>query len=102
MEKFTNGDIWKPINIPNTYKKLKAKPQGILAFIKSPIKGIIEAADIIFLVLVIGGLIGIMNLTGAFDAGICLDGQSIKRKRIYFDNCRNFFNFRWWNNFWSG
>ena len=27
LEKFTNGDIWKPINIPNTYKKLDAKPQ---------------------------------------------------------------------------
>ena len=70
LEKFTNGDIWKPIGIPNTYQKLEAKPQGILAFIKSPIKGIIEAADIIFLVLFIGGLIGIMNHTGAFDAGI--------------------------------
>jgi len=70
LEKFTSGDIWKPINIPNTYKKLEAKPQGVLDFIKSPIKGIIEGADIIFLVLVIGGLIGIMNLTGAFDAGI--------------------------------
>jgi len=70
LEKFTSGDIWKPINIPNTYKKLEASPQGVLDFIKSPIKGIIEGADIIFLVLVIGGLIGIMNLTGAFDAGI--------------------------------
>lgn len=70
LEKFTNGDIWKPISIPNTYKKVEATPQGIVAFIKSPIKGIIEASDIIFLVLFIGGLIGIMNHTGAFDAGI--------------------------------
>ena len=70
LEKFTSGDIWKPIGIPNTYKELEAKPQGVLEFIKSPIKGIIEAADIIFLVLFIGGLIGIMNHTGAFDAGI--------------------------------
>lgn len=70
LNKFTNGDIYKAINIPNTYKKLEAKPQGILEFIKSPIKGIIEAADIIFLVLIIGGLIGIINSTGAFDAGI--------------------------------
>ena len=70
LEKFVNGDIWKPINIPDTYKKLEPKPQGIVALLKSPIKGVIEGADIIFLVLVIGGLIGIMNLTGAFDAGI--------------------------------
>jgi len=70
LEKFTNGDIWKPISIPNTYQEVEPRPQGLLAFFKSPIKGIIEAADIIFLVLIIGGLIGIMNLTGAFDAGI--------------------------------
>ena len=70
LEKFVDGDIWKPINIPDTFKELEAKPQGIVALIKSPIKGVIEGADIIFLVLVIGGLIGIMNLTGAFDAGI--------------------------------
>ena len=59
LHKFTNGDISKPIGIPNTYKKVAASPQGVLAFLKSPIKGIIAAADIIFLVLVIGGLIGI-------------------------------------------
>ncbi|MBV1923064.1 MAG: YfcC family protein [Flavobacteriaceae bacterium] len=78
LEKFTNGDIWKPISIPETYKKLEAKPQGVTAFLKSPIKGIIEAADIIFLVLIIGGLIGIMNSTGAFDAGISWLANALK------------------------
>jgi uncharacterized ion transporter superfamily protein YfcC len=70
IEKFTNGDIYKPINIPGTYKKLDAQPQSFFDFVKSPIKGIIEAADIIFLVLIIGGLIGILNRSGAFDAAI--------------------------------
>ncbi|MFL0352660.1 YfcC family protein [Xanthomarina sp. GH4-25] len=78
LEKFTNGDIWKPISIPNTYQEVEAKPQGVLAFFKSPVKGIIEAADIIFLVLIIGGLIGIMNLTGAFDAGISWLANALK------------------------
>ena len=70
LEKFTSGGIYKPINIPDTYKSLDPKPQGFVEFIKSPIKGIIAVADIIFLVLFIGGLIGIMNATGAFEAGI--------------------------------
>ena len=70
LENFTNGAICKPISIPNTYEKVEANPQGFFEFVKSPIKGIIEASDVIFLVLFIGGLIGIMNLTGAFDAGI--------------------------------
>jgi uncharacterized ion transporter superfamily protein YfcC len=80
MEKFTNGDIWKPINIPNTYKQLDAKPQGFFDFVKSPIKGIIAGADIIFLVLFIGGLIGLMNETGAFDAGISWLAKALKGK----------------------
>jgi len=82
IEKFTNGDIYKPISIPNTYKKLEAKPQGFAAFVQSPIKGIIAAADIIFLVLIIGGLIGIMNLTGAFDAGISWLAKTLKGREF--------------------
>lgn len=80
IKKFTSGDIFKPISIPNTYSQVEAKPQGLGAFIQSPVKGIIEAADIIFLVLIIGGLIGIMNLTGAFDAGIAWLAETLKGK----------------------
>lgn len=80
LEKFTNGDIWKPISIPNTYKKLDAHPQGITDFIKSPVKGIIESSDIIFLVLFIGGLIGIMNKSGAFNAGIAWLAKTLRGK----------------------
>ncbi len=80
VEKFINGDIYKPIGIPNTYKSLDSKPQGAAAFALAPVKGIIAAADIIFLVLIIGGLIGIMNLTGAFDAGINWMAKTLKGK----------------------
>ncbi|GAA4232487.1 YfcC family protein [Postechiella marina] len=78
VNKFIDGDIWKPIGIPNTYKVVESKPQGVSDFIKSPIKGIIEAADIIFLVLIIGGLIGLINYTGAFDAGISWLAKTLK------------------------
>ncbi len=78
IENFTSGAIYKAIGIPKTYQKIESHPQGFAAFIKSPIKGIIEAADIIFLVLIIGGLIGIMNLTGAFDAGIASLAKALK------------------------
>lgn len=78
LEKFTSGDIYKPISIPGTYKRVDSDPQGFFEFVKAPVKGIIEAADIIFLVLFIGGLIGIMNLTGAFDAGIAWLAKALK------------------------
>lgn len=80
IEKFTAGDIYKAIAIPNTYQKLTPRPQGLVALIQAPIKGIIQAADIIFLVLIIGGLIGVMNFSGAFDAGISRLGNLLKSR----------------------
>ena len=82
IEKFTSGDIYRPIGIPNTYKEVEAQPQGFAALATSPIKGIIAAADIIFLILIIGGLIGIMNLTGAFDAGISWLATTLQGKEF--------------------
>jgi uncharacterized ion transporter superfamily protein YfcC len=82
LEKFISGDIYKPIGVPNTYKNVAANPQGLAAFMTAPIKGIIAAADIIFLVLIIGGLIGIMNLTGAFDAGISHLAKSLQGREF--------------------
>lgn len=70
LEKFVNGDIWKPVGIPGTYTEIESKPQGLIQFIQSPIRGMMAGLDIVLLVLIIGGFIGITNFTGAFDAGI--------------------------------
>lgn len=80
LKKFTSGAIYKPISIPGTYQKLEARPQGITAFILSPLKGIIQVADIIILVLFIGGLVAIVNFTGAFEAGISRLSNLLKGK----------------------
>jgi len=82
LEKFTSGAIYKPISIPNTYQQLESRPQGFFDFLTAPIKGIIEAADIIFLVLIIGGMIGIMNTTGAFNAGMAWLSKVLKGKEF--------------------
>ena len=83
LEKFTNGDIGKAISVPGTYTELPSKPQGVLEFFKSPIKGIIQSSDIILFVLILGGLIGIMNFTGAFDAGISWLANILKGREYW-------------------
>ena len=80
LENFTSGAIYKPISIPKTYKELEAKPQGFKEFILAPLKGIIQVADIIILVLFIGGLVAIVNYTGAFEAGISRLSKLLKGK----------------------
>jgi uncharacterized ion transporter superfamily protein YfcC len=70
LQKFKDGSIWKPIAIPGTYHVIDSKPQGIVSFLKSPIQGMMGAFDVILFVLIIGGFIGIVQFSGAFDAGI--------------------------------
>ena len=82
IEKFTSGAIYRPVSIPGTYQNVEAKPQGFIAFVLSPMKGIIEAADIIFLVLIMGGLIGVMNSSGSFNAGIAWLTKLLKNKEF--------------------
>ncbi|MTI14720.1 YfcC family protein [Sansalvadorimonas verongulae] len=70
LNKFTNGDIYKPIGIPGSYTNVESNPQGIGDFFKAPISGMYDSIDVVFFVLVIGGFIGVVNYTGAFNSGI--------------------------------
>lgn len=70
--KFEEGLIWKPVGIPNTYHEVAKNEQGWKEFFYSPIDGIRDSLEIILFVLLIGGLIGIVNYTGAFDAGVAV------------------------------
>lgn len=70
LGKFKEEKIKKPVSIPGTYKKGDAKPQGLLAILFAPLKGIYEAIDIILFVLILGGFIGVFNSSGAFNEGV--------------------------------
>lgn len=78
LEKFTSGSIWKPVGIPGTYHELEPQPQGFWAFVQSPLKGIMEAIDVILFVLIVGGFIGVVHFTGAFDAGVARLAKALK------------------------
>lgn len=80
IEKFKEGKIKKPISIPGTYKKQDAKPQGLLAILYAPIKGIYETIDIILFVLILGGFIGVFNESGALNEGIGFLAHKLKGK----------------------
>lgn len=56
--------------IPNTYEYVKENPQTIEDIFKAPIEGFVDAAEIVGFVLLVGGSFGIVNKTGAVEAGI--------------------------------
>ncbi|WP_421242423.1 YfcC family protein [Aeromonas enteropelogenes] len=70
VAQFINGTIRKPIAIPGTYERLEQATKGLGDVAVSMVKGTIEGADIIVFILVLGGLIGVINKTGAFSAGL--------------------------------
>ncbi|MEG0134143.1 YfcC family protein [Clostridium sp.] len=78
LDKFVDGSINKPIAIPNTYERVEQKPQGFVDVIKAPIEGTYNTIEIIMFILVIGGVIGILNVTGAFNAGIAALSKATK------------------------
>ena len=70
IEQFTGGSITKAISIPGTYEQLQAQPKGIADVTQAMVSGTIDGVDIMVFILVLGGLIGVVNATGAFESGL--------------------------------
>ena len=63
--------------------KLSNIPQGLLSVIMSPIEGVMDTVDIMIFVLIsLGGIIGLINKTGTFDAGIAALSRKTKGREF--------------------
>ncbi|SFB39851.1 YfcC family protein [Clostridium frigidicarnis] len=82
IEKFKEGSISKAVAIPGTYEEVPKNPQGFINILKAPINGIYDTVDIIVFVLIIGGVIGVLNSTGTFDAGIASLSRATKGREF--------------------
>ena len=78
LQKFTDGDIRKPVSIPGTFQKQERNPQGFIAVLNAPIKGIYDSIDIILFILIIGGFMYVFNETGAMVKGITWLSHTMK------------------------
>ncbi|WP_169749172.1 YfcC family protein [Flavihumibacter petaseus] len=70
LEKFTNGDLRKPVSVPGTFQQTANTPQGFIQVLQAPVKGIHESIDIILFILTIGGFMFVITETGAVVKGI--------------------------------
>ena len=70
IKQFTSGGINQAVSIPNTYQRLKQHPAGPGAITNDMVRGTIEAVDIMVFILVLGGLIGVVKASGAFESGL--------------------------------
>ena len=78
INQFTLGSINKPISIPNTYQRLKQHPASIFQITESMVQGTIQSADIMVFIFMLGGLIGIVKASGAFNTGLYALTQKTK------------------------
>ena len=62
MRELKNG---KTLVVPNSFKYVQSNPQGLGAFLMSPLKGFAQAATIIGFLFIIGGAFSVIQKTGA-------------------------------------
>ena len=79
-EKFKNGDIRKPVSIPGTYHRLPQNGQGPVAVFEAPLKGLYDAAEIVFFVLFIGGFLNVFNSSDALEKSLIVLSYNMKGK----------------------
>lgn len=82
LESFKDGSIKKPIAIPNSYEQIEQNPQGPKEIILASIQGVEDSVDIIIFVLIIGGIIGLLNETGTFNAGMAALSKKTKGREF--------------------
>ena len=84
IDQFVSGTIRKPIAVPDTYHRLEQSPKGLSDVAVSMVHGTIEGADIIVFILILGGMIGVINKTGAFNAGLISLSKKTKGNEFLF------------------
>ena len=70
IESFEKGYIKKPVSIPNTYEKIKGEKTQFFKLFTYPIAGMIESADILFFLMILGGTLGVLVEMNALTNGL--------------------------------
>lgn len=82
-EKFSSGSIRKAVAVPATFHLLPGNSQGALDILEAPIKGIIDAVEIILFLLIIGGFMNVFHETGAIVKGLKVLSFRMKGKEAW-------------------
>ncbi len=69
--------------VPGSYHAVEAEPLPVLTFLTAVPVGLLEAADIIFFIFIVGGVFGVLRATGAIDALIGLAIHRLGRRPVW-------------------
>lgn len=89
-ERRANELLGKDAPVPGTYEQVEAMPQTVWDMLRAPIAGFYDPAsyaanaiDVSLFVLIIGGFLGVVNRTGAIDAGITAAMDRMRGREIW-------------------
>lgn len=88
-QEVTVGDSVRSVIVPGTYQHVDKVTeagdlrQGLASILRAPMSGIINAADVIAFVLIVGGAFGIILQSGAIDRGLVALSGRLKNKGIF-------------------
>ncbi|MFT3980757.1 MAG: hypothetical protein QM687_09835 [Ferruginibacter sp.] len=83
LANFEKGAIRKAVSVPGTYQQRASNPQGLVAILQAPVKGIYESIDIILFVLMIGGFMQLFNESGVMIKGVNALSRSMKGRESW-------------------
>lgn len=69
----------KMMVVPGTYHSVARAPQGLFDVLTAPIQGFSKTAEVVVFLLIIGGVLSVVEKTGAITAGIHAASQFFKR-----------------------
>lgn len=75
----TNG-IEREVVDPNTFKYVESSHVGLMQFLSAVPRGMQEVAQIIFFIFIVGGSFGVVQATGAIEAGLGVLAKNAKGK----------------------
>lgn len=66
----TVTDSGRTVTVPGTFEYVESNPQGLEEVLTAPIRGIIQVANIIGFIFIVGGAFAVIQNTGAINAGL--------------------------------
>ena len=76
------NELGKTVVVNGTFKYIESQPQNIFKVLQAPIQGIVEGAEIIAFLFIVGGAFSVISKTKAIDFGILRIVEIFKGKEI--------------------
>ena len=77
------NDAGRTVVVDGTYQQVESNPTSLFGILEAVHKGMVNGAEIIFFIFIVGGAFGILNATKAIETGLANVSAKMAGKEIY-------------------